>query len=211
MAAAPAAKRLRAAAVGASSAAPASILAASASSPAADVPHEVQAQDLAGCMACVHACFVDCLAFDVLAPDELEGQLWQQASAWMKKADEDAISTVEALSGRWWKIASSFQGKVAWKQERPDDEEVFLTFYPGVGWYVTQGAVLQPDESNVLAWGKGSGAGSEWPAKLHVPYWSRAACPLVRFSCECKASCLPPDLHHSSARLCRCHGSADSG
>ena len=98
---------------------------------------------------------------------------------WTYGTDNKAMHAVKSVVGRWWKTADDFNGHNVWRKE---DIDVWLFYEPKFEGFVIAPTLVNATDQNVLAWAPLNNVDefAEYPAKLHIPYWSKKPCPIVR-------------------------------
>ena len=65
---------------------------------------------------------------------------------------------------------------------RKEDADVWLFYEPKMEGFIIAPTLVNAGDQNVLAWAplNNQDEFAEYPSKLHIPYWSKKPCPIVR-------------------------------
>ena len=125
--------------------------------------------------------FTDCIA--ICHSDTYE----EKVDAWAESSESQWIQDLDAIIGRYWRVSTATNGYPAYKKEsgaqdpwaRKDLFLYFCSLSTMRGWVVTTDLVFPASDSNTIAWGPEATDRGTWPEKLHLPFWSKKANPLV--------------------------------
>ena len=114
---------------------------------------------------------LDCVA--VAHVEDIDEKL----AHWGWVEDDSCIAALEEVVGSYWKLGVN-NGPPIWRQAGPDG--LFLFFYPPQkGWIICSSATTVTDETQ-RAWCPRPSDHGTFPDKVHVPFWAKKPCELVR-------------------------------
>ena len=115
--------------------------------------------------------FCDAIAV-VLNDDNFEEEL----AKWSFKEDEEWMTKLESVIGRYWRVADNFKGHPAFKREACEGySDVFLV-HKADGWYFASSAADDAIEHQI---GYFKSHGFFPTIAAHLPYWSKKPNKLV--------------------------------
>ena len=127
-------------------------------------------EELVGASASLNVAFVDCVTFD-FTDDHKE-----HVDKWTESVEPEWVEKLEALRGRYWKVAECFGGQPVFKKEVDirnfDDVELYIIFMEDLniknsfGWYVIRDP-MHLSEDGIYAYMPES----DMYGAVHCPYW----------------------------------------